>query len=315
MIKKLIVKIVGLYVIIRHSSAPKAYRYFYRDTYVCQLVQLKYIIRDYIIKKPYKKISFSGEFTPDIVFALPFAYWHYKNGTLLTTEGAKYTKELYYFSPHHIETFETRTTIGNYNFETPRILYSHNYNMRKWIPVPLKSIYKNNIFVYKKPILIVANRYNMEWDGPPISFLSVKFLEILFNRYKDKYQIIYNRPKAENITNDNSDIYDLNEYQWIEDNYPDIILMENLYEEHRQMVNNFNHLQMMVYANSESFVSTHGGTAALASYFGGKNIILSKQGGEHYFDCFNELYTKLSDATIYHAKSEDQVLDFLTNAY
>ena len=300
---------------IRYPNVPKGYSYFYRDTYICQLTQWKYLIKDYIIKKPYKKISFSGEFTPDLAFALPFAYWHLKNGTLLATEGAKYTNEIYFFSPAHQEIYETRTTEGNYNFETPRILYSQDYNMSKWLEVPLKATYANDIYLYEKPILIVANRYNMEWDGPPISFLSIQQLEKIFNTYKDKYQIIYNRPRPENITNDNSDIYDLDEYDWIEQNFPEVILMENLYKENKGKANNFNHLQMMVYANSNHFVSTHGGTGALASYFGGLNIILSKKGGEHHFHCFDKLYPKLSGATIFHAKTDDEVTQFLEQHY
>jgi hypothetical protein len=304
-------KILGLYVLIRYPDVPAAYRYFYRDTYYCQLVQLKYLFRDYVIRKPYKKISFSGEFTPDIAFALPFAYWHYMNGTLSTTEGANYTKELYFFSPDHKESFDTRTTEGNYNFETPRILYSQDYNMSKWAQVPLKEIYKNEVYVYEKPLLVIANRYNMEWDGPPVSFLSVPYLKKVFDRYKEKYQIIYNRPRPANITNDNSDVYDLNEYDWIEENYPEIILMENLYKENKAGCRNFNHLQLMVYANAGHFLSTHGGTGALASYFGGVNILLSKKGGEHHFGCFHKLYPKFSGALVLHAKTEEEVDYFM----
>jgi len=311
MLRKFIIKLLGLYVIIRYPKVPQGYRYFYRDTYICQLTQLKYIFKDYFIKKPYKRISFSGEFTPDIAFALPFAYWHYKNGTLLSTEDANYTRELYFFSPDHKESFDTRTTEGNYNFETPRILYSQNYNMSKWTQVPLKEMYSNDIYVYDKPTLIVANRYNMEWDGPPVSFLSVPYLKNVFDRYKDKYQIIYNRPRPANITNDNSDIYDLNEYDWIEENYPEIILMENLYKENKAACRNFNHLQLMVYANANHFLSTHGGTGALASYFGGVNILLSKKGGEHHFGCFHKLYPKLSGALVLHAKTENEIDHFM----
>lgn len=315
MFKKLLLKFLSLYIRIRYPKVPKGYRYFYRDTYICQLTQLKYIFKDYFIKKPYKIVSFSGEFTPDLAFALPFAYWHFKNGTLKKTEGAKYTNELYFFSPDHTEIYETRTTEGNYNFETPRILYSQDYNMSKWIPVPLKETYKNDVYTYDKPILIVANRYNMEWDGPPISFLSIDYLETVFLAYQDKYQIIYNRPRPQNITNDNSDVYDLNEYDWIEANFPKIILMENLFKENKGKAHNFNHLQMMVYANASHFLSTHGGTGALASYFGGINIILSKKGGEHHFHCFSKLYPKLSGAKIFHAVSEDEVTKFLAAHY
>ncbi|MEJ7557791.1 MAG: hypothetical protein WKF66_05740 [Pedobacter sp.] len=315
MLTKIINKILSLYIIIRFRNVPKALKYFYRDTYFCELVQLKYVIKDYITKPKYKKISFSGEFAPDIMYALPFAYWHHKNGTLLTTEGAKYTKELYFFSQDHHEIYDIRTTKGNYNYETPRILYSHDYDMSKWETVPLKAEYSNNIYRYDKPILVIANRYNMEWDGPPISFFSIEMIQYMIEKLESKYTIIYNRPRPENITMDNSDIYDMNEYDWLKVNYPDVILMEDLFKENKAKAKNFNHLQLMVYANSERFISIHGGTASLASYFGGINLILSKKGPEHYFKCFETLFPKFSGAKILHAKTDDEVKSYINEYF
>jgi hypothetical protein len=313
MLRTIINKVLTAIVWIRHGRIEYRLRYFYRDTYYCQLVQLKYLIRDYLFRKPYKVISFNGEFAPELQFVLPFAYWHYKNGTLKATRSSKYTSELYFFSPDHQESFEKRVTDGNYNFETPRILYSHNYNMKKWLPVPLKEKYRNDIFVYEKPILVIANRYNMEWDGPPICFFDIPTLEFVFENLCPSYTIIYNRPSAKNITPDNSDIYDLNEFQWIKTNYPDVILMDDLYQEHSDKVNSFNHLQLMVYANADRFISIHGGTATLASYFKGINIILSKQGPEHYFKCYEKLYPRFSGAQIFHAKTDQQLQEFIEN--
>lgn len=308
-------KAFSLYVLLKFGKMPASIRYYYRDTYYCRLLQLKYFVKDYITKPKYKNISFSGEFAPDLMYVLPFAYWHYKNGTLLKTEAARYTKELYFFSDHHEEAYETRVTTGNYNFETPRVLYSHDYNMKKWEPVPLKEIYKNDIYVYDKPILIIANRYNMEWDGPPISFFSIETLDFLINRLKSKYTIIYNRPRPQNITMDNSDIYDLNEYEWIRKKFPEVVLMEDLFKENKANARNFNHLQLMVYANANRFLSIHGGTASLASYFGGTNIILSKQGPEHHFKCFDKLFPKLSGAQIFHATTDEDLKSLVNIHY
>jgi hypothetical protein len=307
MLEKLINKILSAFVLIRHGKIAPGLRYFCRDTYYCQLVQLKYIVRDFLIKKKYKKISFSGEFAPELQFALPFAYWHFKNGTLKETQTCKDMKEFYFFSPKHTEVFHTRSNEGNYNFELPRILYSHDYQMKKWLPVPLKEAYKNSIYVFEKPILIVANRYNMEWGGPPVSFFSIEMLQFIFDNLKDHYTIIYNRPGAQHITMDNSEIYELNEIDWINANYPEIVLMQDLYQENKGNARNFNHLQLMVYANSENFISIHGGTAVLASYFEGTNIILSKKGPEHFFNCYQTLYPKLSGANVVHAKSDEEL--------
>lgn len=304
-------KFLSLVTLLKHPGVPKNLRYFYRDTYKCELTQLKYLTKDYLKKNPYKEIAFNGEFAPELQFVLPFAYWHFKNGTLKSTRAAKYTKELYFFSPQHDESFDSRTNEGNYNFEMPRILYSQDYDMHKWLPVPLKEQYKNDVYVYDKPILIIANRYNMEWDGPPISYYNLEQLEYIISHLKNDFTIIYNRPRPEHITEDNSQIYDLKEFEWLEKEYPEVLLMENLFKENKGKANNFNHLQLMVYANANHFISVHGGTAALASYFGGVNLIISKQGPEHHFKCYQTLYPKLSGAKILHAKADDQVIDYL----
>jgi hypothetical protein len=49
----------------------------------------------------------------------------------------------------------------------------------------------------------------MEWDGPPVSFYSIEALDFIISNLKNDYTIVYNRPRPENITMDNSDIYDL----------------------------------------------------------------------------------------------------------
>lgn len=304
-------KLFSLYVRLRYPSTPPNLRYFYRDTYNCEMAQFKYVVNDYLLKKEYKDIYFNGEFAPELQFVLPFAYWHFKNGTLKSTHSSKYTKELYFFSPDHHEEFETRTNEGNYNFEVPRILYSQDYHMQKWLPVPLKAHYQNDIYKYDKPLLIIANRYNMEWDGPPISYYSISQLDFMISNLKRDYTIVYNRPRPENITTDNSDIHDLEEFDWLKKEHPEVVLMEDLFAENKGKANNFNHLQLMVYANASHFISVHGGTATLASYFGGINLIISKKGPEHHFNCYQDLYPKFSGATILHAKSDDEVTSYL----
>jgi len=137
----------------------------------------------------------------------------------------------------------------------------------------------------------------------------------MISNLKKDFTIIYNRPRPENITIDNSDSYDLKEFEWLEREHPQVILMENLFKENKARANNFNHLQLMVYANATHFISVHGGTAALASYFGGINLIISKKGPEHHFNCYQTLYPKLSGARIYHAKTDEDVTKYITEHY
>jgi hypothetical protein len=111
-------------------------------------------------------------------------------GTSKTIRLQKYQGTFYQgnllFSPHHEEVFDVRTNEGNYNFEL-RVLYSQDYDMTKWLEVPYKEHFKNDVYVYDKPMLMIANRYNMEWGGAPISFYSIEDLDFMISHLKRLY--------------------------------------------------------------------------------------------------------------------------------
>lgn len=311
-----VLKFLGILTRALFPATKQKYRYYIRDNKYSRLLQLRYFFKDYYRNKKYKNIIYQGEFQQELTFVLPFAYWHYLNGTLEKTISCKGTKEIYFFSTNHEERFGKRDWQHNVaDFEIPNMTHTNSFSSKKWAKVPLKQHYKNRVFVYEKPILIIANKYNIEWEASPVNFFDIPLLEKIFESYKNKYQIIYNRPTSTNIVSDNSEILDLNEFQWITEKYPDILIMSDLYKKHSCVVNNYNHLQLMVYANANHFVSVHGGTAALASYFGGNNIILSKSGLEHYFNEFETIFPALSNARILHAKTEGEVLEMLSKYY
>lgn len=307
----------SLYVVARlqYPKLRKDLPYFVRDNYYCKLVQGRYLLQDYVLKKPYKIISYHGEFDQELRYVIPFAYWHYLNGTLLKTIGAQNTRDFYFFSANHEERFEKRVWTESYaHYDVPNMTHSNSYSFRKWAQVPYKAHYRNDVFVYDKPLLVIANKYNIEWDQPPINFLDIPTLDQIIKTYGSKYQIIYNRPLPTQIVQDNSETLQLNEHAWLRENHPGVILMDDLYKQYQpSVVRNYNHLQLMVYANSNHFISMHGGTAALASCFGGTNIILSNPnwGMEHHFNEYETLFPKLSGAKILHARTREDVLAFL----
>lgn len=293
---------------LNYPKVKKDYRYFIRDNYFSRTRQLLFLLKDYIIKKEYKEIEFQGEFDQELRYVIPFAYWHYLNGTLKKTISCKNTKEFYFFSKHHEERHSKRVwELGYSNFEVPNMTHSTTFSYTKWKQVPFKSFYKNDVFKYDKPILVIANKYNIEWDDAPLNYFSIEFLDWFLDKYQNSYQIIYNRPLTTQIVSDNSDILDLNEHKWLRERYPGVLQMNDLFNENRSLVNNYNHLQLMVYANTENFISAHGGTAALASYFGGVNVILSKRGIEHELKEFDSIFPALSNARIFHALNEDEM--------
>ena len=306
-------KLLTLLVWIRYPLVPSKYRFFIRFRYIGQLKQLKYFVSDYLIKNSYKEIAFDGEFAPELKFILPHAYWHFRNGTLKNTTSAKWTKEFYFFSPKHEEIYESRVWRDfKYDTNLPNS-EDHNikYNFRKWKQVPLKEHYANNYLSFEKPICIIANKYNIEWGGTPVSYLDILTLKKLIFLLKDTYTIVYNRPEQDSIVNDNSHILDLKEKVEIRNTFPDIIFLEELESAFPMDVRNFNHLQLLVYSNCERFISVHGGTAVLASYFGGKNCILSSKGHELYFKEYETIFPRLSNAQILHAKSQSELCEIV----
>lgn len=319
MMQQLILK--SLYVVARlkYPKLRKDLGYFVRDNYYCKLVQARFALRDYVLKKKYKVISYQGEFDQELRYVLPFAYWHHLNGTLDKTISATHTKEFYFFSPNHEEKFQQRIWTESYaHYDVPNMTHSNSYSFRNWVQVPYKQQYRNDRFVYDKPLLVIANKYNIEWDQPPINFLDIPTLDTIIRTYGPRYQIIYNRPLPNQIVQDNSETMSLNEHAWLREHHPDVILMDDLYREHHpSAVRNYNHLQLMVYANCNHFISMHGGTAALASCFGGTNIILSNPnwGMEHHFNEYENLFPKLSGATILHARTPDEVLNHLSKTF
>ena len=301
-------KILTLFVLIRYPSITSKYRWFIRFRYLAKLVQLRYFWRDYIVRKPYKIIEFKGEFQHELIYVLPFAYWHCKNGTLKKTISTEFTKELYFFSTDHEERNVVRGYKGNFTPEIPNAPHDVKLDRSKWLKVPLREHYKNDKYVYQKPSLIIANKFNTEWEQSPVSFFDLELLEEMINILSANYQIIYNRPPGEKISGDNSEVLELGDYEWLSKHHPEVMNMADLYDQNAADVDNYNHMQLLVYANCDRFVSIHGGTATLASYFGGTNVIYSKRGHEHYFKEFTNVFPKLADTKIIHCKDREEVI-------
>ena len=315
--QKLLLKFLYVVAAIRYPKFRGDLGYFVRDNWYARLNQVRFFREDYLTKKPYKVIEFQGEFDQELRYVIPFAYWHHLNGTLKKTISCTNTKPFYFFSENHHEQHTERIWQKAYgNYTMPNMTHSPTFDYSKWTPVPFKMHYRNDLFVYAKPLLVIANKYNIEWDKPPINFLDINALNQLIIALKSNYQIVYNRPLSGQIVLDNSEIMDLGEHAWIRENHPEVLLMNDLFEQYRDRVHNYNHLQLMVYANSERFVSMHGGTAALASQFGGINVILSHPGGgwEHAFNEYETIFPAFSGAKILHARQVDEVFT-LVEAY
>jgi hypothetical protein len=253
------------------------------------------------------------EFGYELQLVIPYAYYLFINNKLNNTISCLNTKELYYFSQNHNEIYENRNWVSpDVPNKTPHV---KELNYEEYINPPYKNIFKNTYFVYDKPILIIHNKYNTEWDNEPINYIDKKTLSEIFKYCNDKYKIIYIRPLNKNIIGDNSKVYDLNEesilYKY------NITDANKLYIEIKDKynINNFNHFQLLLHSNSNYFISVQGGNCVLASYFGGINIIYAKKGHELRCNSYNGHYKKYSNSNILHTNNYIDLIKIIKNNF
>lgn len=253
------------------------------------------------------------EFGYELQLVIPYAFYLHKNNLLNNTTSSLMTKELYYFSKNHKEKYKKR------RFKRPNVPNNspHVKELKydKYIPPPYKSIFKNNHFVFDKPLLIIHNKFNEEWSGPPINYIDKNTLNEIFNLLCNKYTIVYIRPQAKNIIDDNSNIYKLEENDLLY-SY-NIIDGNKLYEETKEKynINNFNHFQLLLHANCNKFISVQGGNCVLASYFGGTNIIFAKRGKELKYGAYDGHYKKYSNCNILHSNNYPEFIQLIKNNF
>ncbi len=258
-------------------------------------------------------IKFSNEFGFELRMFIPFAYYLFKRGILNSTTSVNGTKDFYYFSPKHIELNKTRTwSVTEVTF-LDKIIKDFN----NWLPPPYKEIYKNDVFVFDKPIYIIHNKDKKEWGIGSINTIGVKVLEMIIKKLKDKYQIIYFRPigNEKGFGKDDCDfpILKLKDFEMLQ-NHPEVLTIQQLLKQYPDYT--YNQIQLMVHANCNKFISVQGGSSVIASYFEGENIVLIKCNYKftNFFHNYSaDILKKLSNANIIDVKNDFEILSTITS--
>ena len=262
--------------------------------------------------------QYNGEFGYELISVIPFAYWLHTQNKLKQTISCKDTRCFYYFSKDHKEKHEKRDYIIPKSYPINNIHRRFLNTTMMWTPPPYKDIFKNTTFVYSKPICVICNKYNSEWGHPPITFLSKDTLEKLFNILSPIYTIIYCRPEKESISEDNSEIYNLKEHDWIRKSYPEIKLIQDLHKKHPDYT--FNELQLNIFANTNHFISVQGGYSILCSYFKGTNIIYGakskkKTALDIIYKVYDRWYHRFSGTKIMYRSTYNALIDTVKTSF
>ena len=214
------------------------------------------------------------EFGYEMFYHLPYAYHLARIGRLRRTVSCQSTKCFYFFSPDHREVYDKRNFV--YYFDSIAQVPHETPDLVRWEPPPLAEHYGGRLdFGFDRPPFLISNKFNIEWDHPPINYLSMPFLMNLVDQLKDEYTIVYNRPTS-HIVHDHMPVGDMNEKIALKQR--GVVLAEDLYEQHQHVP--FNEFQLCLLAESESRISVQGGAAYLNAFFPGRLWVYHRYGAE-----------------------------------
>ncbi len=210
--------------------------------------------------------SFNVEFGYELISTVPYAYYLFTKDQLAGTISGKGSEALYYFSPNHIinpaprdwANIRKMTTLNHW-------IHKPTLDTSQFCPPPYKQFYANDKYHFD---LVIYNRYNKEWPGVPelnrpINFFSLDLLKSIFEKFKGK--ILYCNVDGKRELQDKAHAIPLGDWDLIK-KYPRVTSIHDLEED-------YNLAQMLVFSNCPLFLTTNGGGAILASYFGGTNVI------------------------------------------
>jgi hypothetical protein len=254
--------------------------------------------------------SCGAEFGYELISVIPFAYYLHTVGRLRSTASAPQSAPFYYFSPRHEETqtrdwHTYRQLVQTSNIPNKRI-HSPMLDTAEWLAPPYKTIYNDSRFAFD---VIIMNKFSYEWKSPPVNFIDLTTLRLLFARLTGK-RVLYIRLTGSAKLDDAQSILDLNEWNMIKE-FPHVATLQSLASKHQL---SYNEAQLRCLAGCSQFVSVQGGTSILASYFGGTNIVLVRKCGSLARGGYN-YYWRLGNSALRLCHSSEELVAQVTSSY
>ncbi|MBE9605644.1 hypothetical protein IAI18_12290 [Acetobacteraceae bacterium H6797] len=248
-------------------------------------------------------LEYRGEFGAELVLFLPFVTWLSERGLLRDRRIATYRGMNCYYDDLDCKKVIYRDkgrrviapvrrefwmpwlpVIREHRYEGPLPHPWHRYPdlRRKFAARPLSD----TLGLEGKPLLILHNKYNVEWDRWPMNFLTVEQLRMIFDTLGPLYRIVYVRhgmsPLPEGFSRDAIAIQPLEDRALLE-RYPEVLEFDALFEKNRSAtgLDDMNDFKNRLYARSWNFISVQGGGAHHCAMFSGSRLtVLHMRGSE-----------------------------------
>lgn len=225
-------------------------------------------------------LRFAGEFGEEVNSFIPYVHWLHQTGQMTGRKIDTYAgMEPFYFFLNDDQITVTarkrgmvRPNTAPAHFLYPSGLYAHQAGM-EWAP-NYRARYRTD-FGYGKPILVVHNKYTVEWGGVPHNFLNPETLEQIFSRFKNDYQIVFFEAarashSARGYSVDRQHLLTYSDVE-IAEKHPEVIIFGDMLEASGSA---YNLLKLKVFSSAHHFITVQGGNAHMCALFPGSLVAI-----------------------------------------
>jgi hypothetical protein len=254
---------------------------------------------------------YTGEFGYEIGAVVPHIY----DTSLrcpVVTRGLEGTTYLYWFSKNHsifkgrqrnAQTLPRGNPFGQTLHRPPSRFPTSNWTMPDY-----KTYFWRDDVHFDKPLFIIFNKFTPESHlNGTINFIPIPILREILKYLVPKYHVVYNRlERKELLEGADSKNNSFRDKEIIRQEFPrDVVILDDLVNDLDPEGTN-----LMIFslgALCKHFISVQGGNSLVASFFGGKNIILAKKGKELRHGDFG-YYFRYANTTVTVVRNENDLL-------
>ena len=170
----------------------------------------------------------------------------------------------------------------------------------------------------RRPLVVLHNKHNVEWNGHPLNTIGLKLLESLLHILTPlPLRLLYSRPGGPGLDDTGSPSVAFEDAEWLRKRAPTVLHLADVAAANNELT--FNALQVALFARADHAISVQGGPSLLLAQFlgaGGDLVVLHKRGGEdggkrgHVGGAseYSVLFPAFDGATVTVAHNDDELL-------
>ncbi len=94
-----------------------------------------------------------------------------------------------------------------------------------------RAVYQNAVFQSDRPLLVIHNKFNNEWDRGPVNYIDLEVLRTLIGELRKYFFIVYIRPgisaKPSDFSEDHNSVRDFDDRSVVS-SFSDVLIFDDL---------------------------------------------------------------------------------------